>query len=289
MKLPRIVCPYNKTLLRSLRGQELAVRVRTTDHAEEAATCVRESGNGLFCVIVDARSPLADLELRDDLKDIPLAIMAPALGKFRNLVRILPILRGGNIRVYLPCDDPENIVGLRLLSSVGVHSCAVFGADMPDWDALADLMTFAVLERAPHAPIEPFEFIAGHYDPSSYLDWGALFFDDPRRFLHLDAKGRVALSPAELRAKRFVADNIGAIAAADEFPAIRERVEGWRRYFVENHPCAFCGGWKVCLGKFAGADTGNEGCGAFFRELMDVARQRAALRAQGEECRIWQP
>lgn len=289
MKLPKIVIPYNKTLLRSMSGQIVAVRVKSIPQAAEAAAHVRDSGNALFCAIVEANSPLAELALHDGIKDIPLAIMAPAMGKFRRVTAILPVLRGGNIRIYLPCDRPDNITSLRLLSSLGIHCCALFAPGETDWEELADLMTYAVLERAPHAPIEPFEFIASSYEPSSYLDWGRIFFDDPRHFLHLDARGRVALSRREASMGDFIAAGIAEIAAADEFPAISERINSWRYRLAENHPCAFCAGWKICLGRFAPEAGEDGGCAGFFQEMLDVARQRGAQRAGGEELRVWQP
>jgi hypothetical protein len=289
MNLPKIVCPHNKKLLRSLTGCTLAVRVNNINTITTAAADVRESGNNLFCVIFEAKCPLDGIEFREDLKGIPLAIMATSLRKFRNLARHLKILRELNLRVYLPCDKPKNIVGLRILSSVGIHSCAVFGDGNQDWEALSDLMTYAVLERTPHAAIEPFTFIASHYDPSSYLEWGSFYFNDPKHFLHLDAEGRVALSYAELIKKRFVAESISEIVAADEFPAIEERIEAWRQYFVDDHPCASCGGWKICLGRFSVGMTENKGCEAFFLETMEVARQYKVLKDQFKVDEIWQP
>jgi hypothetical protein len=289
MNLPRIVCPPNKSLLRSLTGYTVAVRVSNPGDAAEAAAQVQKSGNNLLCVIIDSNSALEAIEFREDQKDIPLAIRANSLGKFRNLAKHINKLRDFNLRVYLPCDNLKNLAGLRILSSMGISSCAVFGNGKTDWEALTDLMTYAVLEQAPHAAIEPFAFIATNYDPFSYLEWGSIYFDDPKSFLYLDRKGRVALSQTELSKGRFIAENISEIAAAGEFPAIGERAEAWRQYFVDNHPCASCGGWKICLGKFTAHLTENRGCAAFFLEMIEVARQYKGRGVDRKECRIWQP
>jgi hypothetical protein len=286
MNLPRIVCPHNRDLLQSFSDRTVAVRVNNLEAA--ALGHVWETGNHLLCVIIESGSSLADLDFREDQKGIPLAIMAPFCGKFRHLARRLDLLREFNLRVYLPCSHPENLVGLRILSSVGIYSCAVLDGGV-DWEALTDLMTYAVLERVPHASIEPFALIASRFDPSSYLEWGGIFFDDPKNYLHLDEEGRVALSPAELREKRFIAQSISEIAAPAEFPAIQERLQAWRQYFADNHPCASCGGWKICLGKFAADDPGRQGCAGFFLEMMEVARQFKDRQIQAEEFRIWQP
>ncbi|MBI2267517.1 MAG: hypothetical protein HYU64_20505 [Armatimonadetes bacterium] len=289
MSLPKIVCPHNKTLLRSLQGYTVAVKVTGLHHAQKAARHVRESGNNLLCVMVESDSPLSDLDLWENLKGTPLAIMAPSLGKFRNLAKGLNLLRDLDLRVYLPCNHPDNIVALRILSSVGIHSCAVFGDGGTDWDALTDLMTYAVLERVPHASIEPFAFIASNYDPSAYLEWGSIWFDDPRHFLHLDATGRVALYRGDLKARKFIAHDLSKIEEDAEFPAIRERTNRWRRLLAENHHCASCVGWKACLGRFAPNKPGNNGCSAFFREMLETACQNRARKLQNEESRVWQP
>lgn len=289
MSLPRIVCPNNKRLLQSFTGLTVAVRVKRAAQAEEAAARVRDSGNELFCVIVESDLPLDAIELRESQKGIPLAVMAPSFGKFRNLVKSLDMLRQFNLRVYLPCDEPENLIGLRILSSVGVHGCVVFSGGKNDWEALADLMTYAVLERAPHASIEPFTSIATSYDPFSYFDWGSIHFDDPKHFLHLDSKGRVALSRRELRRRKFVAQSLSEIGSPEDFPPIREGLEAWRQYFVDGHPCASCGAWKICLGKFADRVHKDNGCSDFFLEAIEVARQHKGGDTKGEEHLVWRP
>jgi hypothetical protein len=267
----------------------VALRLNGCHGLAEAVDNVRKSGNTLFCVIVDADRPLAEMEFDDRHRGIPLAVMAPALGPFRDLARHLDRLRTLNLRVYLPCGHPENLAGLRILASVGIHCCADFRNGGTDWEALADLATYAVLERTPHAAMEPFAFIAANYPTAHRLDWGRVIFDDPGHFLHLDGDGRVALSQAELAEGRFVAHSLSEIEAPAEFPPIRERLRSWRHYFVDNHPCASCGGWRICLGKFSQDLAANAGCAEFFLEMMDLVRQHTALQVAPEERRIWQP
>lgn len=289
MNLPKIVCQHDRDLLQELTGHTVVVRAAEMGTVRTAAADVRKSGNNLFCVVLDSDRPLEDLELGEELKDIPLAIMAPSMGKFRRLAKQVKILRNLNIRFYLPCHDPENIVSLRILSSLGLSGCADFRQGKQDWDALADLMTYAILERTPHAPIEPFAYIALHYDPLATMDWSYVYFEGPRRFLHVDGKGRVALSHVELQNKEFIAQNLSEIFSTDEFPSIEERLEAWRQFFVENHPCASCGGWKLCLGRFSAGLSEDAGCRAFFMEMVEVMRQYEAQKTQFEENRVWQP
>ena len=289
MGFPRIVCPDSEILLQSFTGFPVALRLNHCQGIVPGVEHVRKSGNTLFCVIVESDRPLADMEFDARHQGIPLAVMAPALGRFRDLARHLDRLRTLNLRVYLPCDHPGNLAGLRILSSVGVHCCADFRKGGIDWEALADLATYAVLERTPHAAMEPFAFMAANYPASHRLDWGRVWFDDPRHFLHLDGNGRVALSQAELAEGRFVAHSLDEIQAPAEFPPIRERLRSWRNYFVDGHPCAFCGGWRICLGKFSRDPAGPGGCSEFFLEMIDLVRRQAALPAAPEERQLWQP
>jgi hypothetical protein len=289
MNLPKIVCPNNRDLLSGFSGYRVAVRVNKIAHAATAAANVQNSGNSLICVIVDSALPLEGIEFCEEQKTIPLAVMAPFMGKFRNMANRLEMLRDFDLRVYLPCGAAENITALKILSSVGISCCAVMGYGRTDWEALTDLMTYALLERVPHASIEPFEYIASNYDPIACLGWGRVCFDDPAHFLHLDAKGRAALSYSELRKKKFIAQSIAEVGDPAQFPAVRERLQEWRGLFAENHICASCNGWKICMGRFSERASKDSGCSAFFREMIEVTRQYRAKNVKAEERRIWQP
>ena len=289
MNLPKIVCPNNRGLLKGLSGYSAAVRVKDVAHAAAAAASVQDSGNRLICVIVDSDLPVGRIDFCEEQKAIPLAVMAPSMGKFRYLAKRLDMLSDFDLRVYLPCGKSENITALRILSSVGISGCAVMEDGRTDWEAITDLMTYALLERMPHASIEPFEYIASNYDPVAYLRWGGICFDDPAQFLHLDSKGRVAMTDSELRKKKFIAQNIDEIKEPARFPAIKVRLQEWRGYFTRNHACASCTGWKICMGRFSAHISKNCGCTAFFRELIEVTRQYRAKNAKVEERRIWQP
>jgi hypothetical protein len=287
VNLPSIVCPLEGTLLNSFHERTVVVRINDPKQIAEAAAQVRESGNSLVGVIIDSATPFDRVEFGENLPDVPIAVMAPAWGKFRRLAGRLNQLRELDLQVYLPADNPDNLVGLRVLSSVGIPACAVLGDGPKNWEALADLMTFAVLERTPHAAIEPFAFIASHYDPSSPCEWESIYFDDPRHFLHLDVRGRVALSYAELLEQRFIAQSISEIGSEKATLAIRERLQDWRRFFLNNHPCASCRGWRICRGRFAEELPQNQGCAAFFEEMLEVARQYQAHRNKVDGERMW--
>ena len=271
------------------------MRVEEPEAIAGAARRVRDAGNQLGCVICSTPAPLCALELRDDWDGVPIALGVPAAGRFRDLAPAVGRLRDLDLRVALPGGRPDNLVALRLLASLGVAGCVDLDGAPPDWGALTDLMTYALLGTVPHAPIDPFEHIADHYEPDRATEWGATRFADPRRYLHLDAKGRVALTRADLLAGTVVADVADLDEEADlaTHPALAAHDARRRDFFEHDRPCARCPGWRVCQGTFAdpaaAAPATAPGCTEFFTELMDIIDQRRAQRARDQEPTRWRP
>lgn len=278
MNSTKFVCPHSAPVLNTLHGRSVAVRIANATGIRDAARDVALSGNELICVIVESDLPVDDIPFSEDWKEIPIHLRCPSMGRFGNLVRHLDLIRQLKLTIYLPCTT-DNLTSLRILASVGIPCGVMFGDGEPDWESLADLMTYALLERTPHAPVEPFAFIADHYDPARYSEWGTVYFDDPRQFLHLGTTGRVAASPDDLHAGRFLADAVTELETTVKPDVITAKRNEWRRRFLEVHPCSVCEGWRVCRGKFASAGSPSAGCSMFFAELMDVVEQLQLRKA----------
>jgi hypothetical protein len=287
--LTRLICPHNAELFGRVSGRILAVREDDPARIAAAAADVISSGNQLLCIIHESKTPLDRLAPREDWEGIPLALFVPELGKFQDLAKKIPLLRKLNLRVYLSANRDDNLTALRVLSSIGIPGCALLDDGVSNWEALSDLMTYALLGPAPHAPIEPFASIARHYDPRRYMEWGSACFDDPKRFRHLDDEGRVALSRRELRERVFIANDLDGMEKPGACPEYAERLDPRRRFFLEDAPCARCEAFRVCLGRFAPEAENNGGCSAFFTELMEVAEQYQGRENRQEEQAVWQP
>lgn len=284
----KLICPYNPQLLDRFHGRILAVRVKTPGDVAPAAHHVRLR-NELLCVIFNSEVPLDGIEGMDEWKGIPVALMAPSFGKFRNIVKKLELMRDVNLRVYLSCEK-ENLTGAMMLASVGVPCAVAFdGDETPDWEALSDLMTYAVLGRVHRANIEPFNYIAENFNPQARAEWGRINFEDPNQYLHLDSAGRVALSRRELLAENFIAQNIDEAGGSEGLKSIEERLQKWRGFFLANHFCSRCEAWRICGGKFAQNKKTADGCSAFFSEMMTVAKQYQDNQRVMREDIKWQP
>ncbi len=285
MNCIKIICPLDQALIGRFKERELAVRVDDPALILAAGGAVRDSGNSLMCVILDSGTTVVEIDFKEQWANIPIALMAPSMGKFRKVVKNLPLLRKLNLRVFLPY-SAENLTGLRILASVGIPCCIILDDAEIDWEALADLMTYAVLESVPHAPLEPFDYILRHYEQGSYTEWGAAYFEDPAQFIHLDLGGRAALSRKELLEGKFIG-HVDELEAAGN-AAIEKKARARKKLFLENNPCSRCQGFRVCLGRVLRDSADLSGCSGFFSELMETVEQYRAQKTSLEKNLVWQ-
>lgn len=281
----KVICPFEPTLIKRLKSVEIAVRVNSPDLIPAASETVAESGNRLMAVILDSEKTLGEIQLNEDWGTIPIALMTPSMGRFSGIAESARILRGLNLRVFLPY-GAENMTGVRILASIGIPCCIVPEVTEPDWDAFADLMTYAVLERVPHAAIEPFDFIKRHYKENSYIEWGRSYFEDSAHFLHLDSEGRAAFSRKALLDGNFIGDVSDLAAALNK--ATEWKTLNRRKLFLENHPCSRCLSFKMCLGRAWRGEANQSGCSAFFSEAMEVLELYHAQTSTVQERTVWQ-
>lgn len=260
-----IVAPFREALLVALKRAPLVVRLR---HQREVATALdyaRRHHLNVRSLLVETTTPLCAIDVQDRWADTAIALFVPAAGRYREFQSLLPLLRQLRTRVYLPPTSFENVLAVRILASNGVRAAVVLRPPIASWDALSDLMIYA-LAAAPHAPIEPFEYLATHYRPGTRVDYANVYFDDPTDYLHVDDAGRVALTGDDLRSGRFIADDVEDVD--DVVVPVR----------MASGACARCPGWSVCTGRFADEAAKTDHCRGFFTELLDtIAATRRRL------------
>lgn len=281
MKIPTLVCPYNRPLLDQIDGHDIVVKVDHFSDIYRAAEDIRSSGRTLVSVLIEVEKPLSAINFQEDWQGIPIALSASEMGNFKDISNRIQRMRDLKIHVYLPAEKRENLTNSRILASLGVTCCLVFGNVQPNWEVLSDLMTYAVFGINPHAPIEPFNYIADHYKPGANVNWGSVYFDGPREFLHLDASGRVALSQRKLLKGSFIAEHISMVKNPLESEKYRKGVNAWRQFFLSDHPCITCEGWKICLGRFGFDGKHATGCSTFVADMLPELEQYRNQRQQG--------
>jgi hypothetical protein len=281
-----LVCPFHEDLFRRLGGRELVVRLDDLGKAMEAAQWAQQVQARIRCFWYCTETPLAALNFPDFFRDFPLALFTSGLGSLPDFFRQLPTLRQMNLRVYLPTGSEENYTGIRLLSSLGLAAGVIFQEPALNWEALTDLTSYAFFGLAPHAPIEPFHYLASHYDRHRRTDFSAVYFADPAGFLHLDETGRVALCEGDLAFGNFICQDLGELQNLADSPAYQQRLEAWRDFFLQPEGCAYCQGWRVCLGKFRRSAKTGPGCQEFFTDLMRAVERYNSLQQQKKA--LWQ-
>lgn len=273
-----LVVPHDQDLLRRLKGQTVVVR---TDDPASVATILTDTDRHdlrLRGIWLKAGGALANVEVDESWRRCRVALEVDVMGSYRVLRRRLGLLSGLRTRVYLSTREPENVTNVRVLASLGV-ACAVVIEQPVDWDALADLATYALLGLRSRGSIEPMHYLARNYVARHRTDFGAIYFDDPKNLLHVDDQGRVALSHRELLRGDVVLQSVDELSGLECVEAYQERIYGWQRHFLDADACACCPGWRICLGRYLG--SGSSGCASFFEELLDLVEQYQARRGQG--------
>lgn len=280
-----VVCPFEVPLLERVPGRSVVVDLDDISEIPRVMAETARLEQHIHCLRVQCEGALSSISFEAVPPDVPLALHVPSLGAVPELIAKLPLLRERNIRVYLPATSKENNTALRILASLGIASAVVFSEES-DWEALRDLLTYALLGLVPHAAIDPFDYLAERYDRARRNNFASVYFDNPETYLHLDADGHVALTAEDLAEGRFLdgePETLDQVLRSEEYELGLAR---WQQFFLENHGCASCPGWRVCLGRFS-QFADKAGCKGFTSELMDVLELSKAREAARKQ--VWQP
>lgn len=283
-----LVVPNDTALFRQLEGYGLVTSVDSLGDARATADAVRSCDAHLHCLRVQVRRPLAALTFGEELRGISIALEVPSLGQgLAGLLRQIAVLKTLDVRVYLPANCSDNFSAVRILSSLGIETALDLRHHAGDWDAVADAMTYALLNVVDHAPIAPFNYLAARYGPHRRNDYAAVYFDDPQTYLHVDRVLNVALTAADLAAGRFAGRGREAVEGIEGLEAYRRWKHAWRDFFLRSGGCAYCAGWRVCLGKYEASVREQPGCERFAEEFMDAIDQARGKPASQPQ--VWQP
>ncbi|HAR46274.1 MAG TPA: hypothetical protein DCS05_08940, partial [Nitrospiraceae bacterium] len=276
-----IVCDYDEALISRLERRRLVVRVDDPSRLNDAARFAQER-NALHALWLRVDEPLSGLPftMLEALHAVPLYLDVTAVGNFRTWRDQVDRLRRLNVLVMVPEDAPVSYRDLRILSSLLIPCGIRFGSPCPDWEALTDLLYYAAYGKVLHAPIQPFHFVLSGYERHQRTDFSGITFDDPSRYLHIDSRGCIALTRKELEQGAFIESDLEKLDAVGDLPAYQSRLESWRDFFLKQDGCAYCPGWRICLGAFAGTPGNRPGCQKFFAEFLEAAEYHLDLRTE---------
>lgn len=284
------VCPCEDKLLNRLEGKSVVIKIKEYTQIEDAIEYPKKYNFHLHCLWIQSHLPLAHFQVNENWRDIPIALYVPEVGEFAVFMRNLALLRKMNIRVYLPTSPESNFSSIRILSSLGLETAILFDQPNVNWEKLNDLMTYTLLNLTAHAPIAPFNYIASRYKPNQLTNWGAVYFDDASAYLHADPSGKIALSEKDLSAGNFVLDQIDSIDTFIKSKKYADHLDNWRNEFLKEDGCAYCPGWRVCVGRFSNGTISGQGCRSVFTDLMDTIEQYEMVdKSKNKHVDIWQP
>ena len=283
-----LVFPFREYLVPDLRGLSVVPRIETFDDVPAALNSLYAVGANPRCLLVESKMPLVNIRIIDGLGAVPIALYVPELGPLPEFLRLLPLLRQLNLRVYMPAAGEGNMTSLRILSSLGIETAVLFQGGEPDWDDLSDLMTYAFFGQMPHAPIAPFGYLLDNFDQRGRSEFGVVYFDDPRSYLHLDEKGHVALTNMDLKKGQFLAESIDELGDDVESQKPYDaRLEDWREHFLRFDQCSTCPGWRACSGWFGRERQPDDSCRKFCSELLNNLETSSLSRR--EPLTVWRP
>ena len=194
---------------------------------------------------------ITEIDFKEEWRELNLVIHAEGLGKVRDLMGLLPVIKKLNLKFFLDGAKKENYEAVQILSSLGVYSGIVINIKA-DWEKLTDLMYYALCGRIPHAPIEPFQYVYDMYQRHILVDYGVVYSEK--------SAGVLGCIDSCLNAK---AQEVSQGALSDEPD------KSWQRFFYEPTPCAACAGWRICLGKYQSLKD-KSGCQKFTNEWLNL-------------------
>lgn len=266
-----IVCHNSPDLIRRFRSRALVVKAGSLDEIPAINDTVNASGSVLHCIEVKADSPLSTVPIQERWNKIPIALHVEEMGPFGEAREKLGLIRSLNLKLFFPSSAAGSLRSVRILSSLGIPCVIRFDENFSDWDGLDDLMHYAVYAKVNHAPVEPFHFIASGYSPNRLLDIRDLYFENPQKYLHVDARENIALSSLELERGIFIARGVGEISEIPRRREYRERISSWRDSFLGLNRCSCCEGWRICMGYFRKNGKSKPGCRELMKNLLEAA------------------
>jgi len=273
--------------MKRLRGRAAVIRVDRFEDIREAAATANCLQIRLRCILAESDVPLSHIPYQESWANIPIALYAASLGNFRRFADQIGLFRRLNIRAYLPTHSADSYAHIRMLSSLGIETAILFDDRRLDWDKMGDLMTYALWGFARHSQIEPFSFIARNYKNTEKLNFAGVYFDDPAVFLHLDNCGNAALTRQRLLSGDTFPLNLDDPFSGDYIKEFKKHEATHREFFLREEGCAYCPGWRICLGKFSHLREVNAGCGSFFSDLLDSVERYQDT--QSSKAGRWQP
>jgi hypothetical protein len=279
-----LVCPNSERLISKLFGKTLVLKVQSVGEIPKAFDRGTVE-NRVLCIVVDEQKALSAVHVQEEWKRVPILLHVPELGSLKKVLSRARQLRDWNIRVFMPGARAENLTSLRILSSLGI-SAGLTTTPPLNWDAVSDLMHYAIYTRTPHGDIDPFGYVKLNYNPQEFMYLQTPWFENPLKYVHIDEEENIALSSAGLKDGTLIGRGLESLAGLRESTEYRHSINSWQGLFLEDHRCAYCPAWRLCQGTYVADCEQDPDVYRFFEDFMAAADASYAERQGSAK---WQP
>ena len=285
-----IVCKFGETSFELLKGMAVVVIVDNLSGLSSVQSVLQKNNIHLHCIYYKSARPLSDIIYKEKWNEFPLLIESPGLGKVSNFLKMASVIRKLNIRFYFSTDNSSCYKDIRILSSLGYYATLIINGKTANWDEVEDLMTYSILNSVKHQDIDPFRYLLNYYHPQNRTDFGAVYFNDPTRYLHLTKEGKLSFFNLSADQNNVHTIDLDKIDQIDKDTTYNDYLYKWQQFFLEPTTCACCKGWRICLGKYSESIKTNPGCQNFFGEFLNVVEMKKHNNEIREvEDGVWQP
>jgi len=281
-----LVLNFDEKLISKFKGENIIITSDSFNLLNRTYDVVNKE-NKLQNVTVYFQGALTSIKFLENWKKIPLAVYVNSVGSYRMLFHMLPVIRPMNLKIFLPASNRQSLIDCQTLSSLGIYTGIYFNKKEIDWDKIRELGMYAMFSKTQHAPIEPFQHISTRYKPEEPLDFNAVYYNDPKRYLHLNSEGKVALTYHHLLEGKFALDAYEKISTLKDNEDYNKYITAHQRHFLEKTVCASCPAWRVCMGKFENMIDEEKSCQQFMLEVMDGAEVHQEQHKRKPE-KVWQ-
>jgi len=266
-----IVTNDDEQILSQISNYKLVIKLKDISRLDNIENYVKKNNNSIYAIVIE-------IELLETLNlsflkttTLPLILNIKKISNTYDILDNIDILRKKNIKIFLSSDYKENILNLQILSSLGCYCGFRFNNLDINWEALTDLMYYALIGRVKHGTIEPFQYIASSYKNTELTDFDTVYFNNIYKFIHINSQQELFLND-KMTEEYKINLNLNSLDAIGNEFNFKKIKNNWHTFFYELNDCCTCAGWRICIGKFANYSH-KERCKTLFSEMIDIIEQ----------------
>ena len=245
-----ITLKYDLNILKSIKNRQIVVYVDTLDSLEYKYAEAKRNNSVVAFVVSLPYTSVSQIEFKEEWAEIPLVIQAYNIGNYDHFFFKVNAIRHLNVRIYLSSTSSTVFSDLKIMSSLGVDCGISLEPDSKiEDDKLLDLASYYYMSPAPHATMEPFEFILRHLRDENNESFDNIYFKTPLLYTEISTETDVE-------------------GFEDNF---KLKLENYYNHFMQLDDCAKCPAFKICNRKMS---TILSSCSETMNEIYEYAEMR---------------